>query len=64
MVLLLTASWLGKAFGTWSLFDGISVSLESRHRVGLIGPNGCGKTTLLRVLPRDLPPLRRFQDGD
>src|SRR5438477_10584556 len=32
------------------LFDGVSFSVERRDRVALSGPNGVGKTTLLRIL--------------
>ena len=32
------------------LFDGASAALHKGERVGLVGPNGCGKTTLLRLI--------------
>lgn len=32
------------------LIDGFSLELGEGERVGLVGPNGCGKTTLLRLL--------------
>ncbi len=32
------------------ILDGLTFQVESGERVGLLGPNGCGKTTLLRIL--------------
>jgi len=39
------------------LVSGIDQVLRARERVALIGPNGCGKTTLLRVIGGELAPL-------
>jgi ATP-binding cassette, subfamily F, member 3 len=47
---LITASELGKSFGPDDIFSNISLSIPHRARVGLVGPNGVGKTTLLRIL--------------
>ncbi|MCR4781829.1 MAG: ABC-F family ATP-binding cassette domain-containing protein [Lachnospiraceae bacterium] len=46
----LSVSNLSKSFGDRSLFDGISFSLDKNERLGICGPNGCGKTTLLKIL--------------
>lgn len=47
---LLTANRLAKSFGAEDIFDGLSLSIPHRARIGLVGPNGVGKTTLLRIL--------------
>lgn len=49
-MLLLNAEQLSKSYGMKRLFEHISFSIESRDRVGLIGVNGTGKSTLLQVI--------------
>lgn len=41
---------LVKYYGANKIFENISFELQSNERVGLIGLNGCGKTTLLKIL--------------
>jgi ATP-binding cassette, subfamily F, member 3 len=41
---------LTKSFGKYILFDSISFKLNSRERIGLVGRNGHGKTTLFRLV--------------
>jgi ATP-binding cassette subfamily F protein uup len=40
------------------LIDGFSATILRGDKVGLIGPNGCGKTTLLKLILGELPPRR------
>jgi ATP-binding cassette subfamily F protein 3 len=47
---MLTAHHLHKTYAIQPILHDISFSLSNRERVGLIGPNGCGKTTLMRIL--------------
>jgi ATP-binding cassette subfamily F protein 3 len=47
---LVTAKNLGKSFGANDIFSGISLSIPYYARIAIIGPNGIGKTTLLRIL--------------
>jgi ATP-binding cassette subfamily F protein 3 len=47
---LLSASGLGKVYGARTLFAGADFTLDEGCRVGLIGANGVGKTTLFRIL--------------
>ncbi|MBW6475366.1 MAG: ABC-F family ATP-binding cassette domain-containing protein [Anaerolineaceae bacterium] len=47
---VLTVSNLGKAFGAVEIFSELSFSVSKNARIGLVGPNGVGKTTLLRIL--------------
>ena len=53
---LLTLANVTIAYGTQIVLDGVTVSVEAGEKVGLIGRNGCGKTTLLRVMYGDLQP--------
>jgi len=41
---------LSKNFKEKTLFENVNFSIERYDRVGLIGPNGCGKTTFLKIL--------------
>lgn len=37
-------------FGQNTLFSGISFDVKKRERVFILGPNGCGKSTLVKIL--------------
>jgi len=41
---------LSKAFGDKVVFSGLNLMMEKGDRVALVGPNGCGKTTFLKVI--------------
>ena len=45
---------ISKRYGDTVLFDGLSVSVGRGDRIGIIGPNGVGKTTLVRCLLGEL----------
>jgi ATP-binding cassette subfamily F protein 3 len=47
---MITTTNISQSFGDFDLFTGISVSLPKDGKVGLVGPNGIGKTTFLRIL--------------
>jgi len=47
---MLTAQHIYKTYGIQPILEDISFSIGNNERVGLIGPNGCGKTTLIRIL--------------
>jgi ATP-binding cassette subfamily F protein uup len=50
MSILLSCQNLGKSFGSRPLFEGLSFGLFEGERTGLIGPNGTGKSTLVKIL--------------
>ena len=47
---LITATSLAKSFGAEEIFRDVSFSVAKGARFALVGPNGIGKTTLLRIL--------------
>jgi len=47
---------LTKSFGDQILFEGIGFSINQRERVGLVGKNGHGKTTLIRMIAGEEQP--------
>jgi ATP-binding cassette subfamily F protein 3 len=47
---LIVAKDLSKSFGFIDLFSGVSFDIPRGSRLALVGANGCGKTTLLRML--------------
>jgi ATPase subunit of ABC transporter with duplicated ATPase domains len=47
---------LAKGYGDKPLFSGLNLLAEVGERIAIIGPNGIGKTTLLRTLVNDLTP--------
>jgi ATP-binding cassette subfamily F protein uup len=46
---------LSIAYGHLPLLDGVSLQIEARERVALIGRNGTGKSTLLKVISGEVP---------
>ncbi len=44
------------AYGHWPLLDGASLVIDSGERIGLIGRNGTGKSSLMKVLAGEIRP--------
>ncbi|MCG8398270.1 ABC-F family ATP-binding cassette domain-containing protein [Bacillus atrophaeus] len=57
---ILKAEHLYKTYGDKTLFNHISFHIEENERIGLIGPNGTGKSTLLKVIAG----LESTEEGD
>ncbi|MGC9332862.1 MAG: ribosomal protection-like ABC-F family protein [Anaerolineae bacterium] len=53
---MLQVSNVSKSFGDNVIFEKVSFTVNAGERVGLIGPNGCGKTTLLKIILGELDP--------
>jgi ATP-binding cassette subfamily F protein 3 len=49
-MLLLAARDLARQFDAEPVFRGVSFEVRAGEKIGLVGPNGCGKTTLLKIL--------------
>lgn len=47
---MISISHLTKNYGKACILDDITVDFEKGHIYGLVGPNGCGKTTLMRCI--------------
>jgi ATP-binding cassette subfamily F protein uup len=53
---VIEAKGLGKAFGDKVLFQNFDLRILRGDRVAFVGPNGVGKTTLLKMLTGEIPP--------
>ncbi len=54
--LVLRAQGLKQAYGERELLGGLSLEVQRGDRIGIVGPNGCGKTTLVKILLGELTP--------
>lgn len=50
---LLSANEIRLAYGHQTLLDGVTVAISGGEKVGLVGRNGCGKTSLLKILANE-----------
>ena len=53
---VIEAREVGKSFGDRRIIDGVSLIVQRGERIGIVGRNGAGKTTFLRVLLGELAP--------
>jgi len=61
---VLSVEGLSMAFGKKHLFSNVSFEVKKGDRIALIGPNGIGKTTLLKILMGELTPIKgRIREG-
>ncbi len=52
----ITVEDIGVSFGNRVILENISFSLEENDRLGIVGVNGCGKSTLFRLITGELSP--------
>ncbi len=60
----LSATELEFSYGRGPVLRGVSLSVDAGEMVGIVGPNGVGKTTLLRILSGGLQPVAGAVDID
>ena len=56
MTAVLEVSNMRKSFGGITAVDGVSFAVQEGEILGLIGPNGCGKSTLFNCILGQLTP--------
>ncbi len=53
---MLSLESISKSYGEQLLFSDLSLHINNGERVGLIGPNGSGKTTIFKIITGEIPP--------
>lgn len=54
--MLLAANAIEKSYGSHTVFDPISFTIDEGHKIALVGKNGAGKSTLMRILAGEEDP--------
>ena len=49
-MIILALQEIRKSFGTHEVLKGVSFTLQEQERMGLVGVNGCGKSTLMKII--------------
>jgi len=55
-MILISVQDLEKGFGVHEVLRGVTFSLQKGEKMGLVGVNGCGKTTLMRLIAGEMQP--------
>jgi len=55
-IALLSANELKLSYGSQHLLDGVTLAVAAGEKVGMVGRNGCGKTSLLKILSGEHAP--------
>ena len=55
-MILISVQEITKGFGAHEVLKGVSFSLQKGEKMGLVGVNGCGKTTLMRIITGEMEP--------
>ena len=55
---LVSLSQVERNYGDRTIFSGVSLRIDEKDRIGIIGDNGAGKTTLMHILTGQEPPDR------
>ncbi|MEL6863428.1 MAG: ABC-F family ATP-binding cassette domain-containing protein, partial [Bacteroidota bacterium] len=53
---ILEAQYISKAYGDLKIVDEFFYKFKKKERVGIVGPNGVGKTTFIKLLTKELRP--------